>query len=96
MHLALIGIMMPAIMRTTLTVDDDLLRLAKQRAAAMHLPLVDIINRALRKGLQEDAPTRLAEPTLVYRVDAGPGPVPDLAAWAERLDDEELRRKAGL
>jgi hypothetical protein len=81
-------------MRTTLTVDDDLLHLAKQRAATLHLPLVEIINRALRKGLVEDAPSALAEATVVYW--AEPGPAPDLTAWTVRLDDEELRRKAGL
>ncbi len=81
-------------MRTTLTVDDDLLRLAKQRAASLHIPVVEVINRALRKGLLDDQPSRVAEATVVYR--AEPGPVPDLSAWSERLDDEELRRKAGL
>ena len=43
------GIMMP--IRTTLTLSDDLLRLARKRAADAHRPLKDVINEALRIGL---------------------------------------------
>lgn len=38
-------------MRTTLTLEDDVLRLAKQRAGELDRPLKDIINDALRLGL---------------------------------------------
>ena len=41
--------MMP--MRTTLTLHDDVLRLARQRAARQSRPLKDVINEALRLGL---------------------------------------------
>ena len=41
--------MMP--MRTTLTLHDDVLRLARQRAARQGRPLKDMINEALRVGL---------------------------------------------
>ena len=41
--------MMP--MRTTLTLPDDLMKLARKRAAAAHRTLKDVINEALRLGL---------------------------------------------
>jgi hypothetical protein len=39
------------LMRTTLTLDDDVLRTARRRAAAEERPLKDVINEALRLGL---------------------------------------------
>lgn len=81
-------------MRTTLSVEDDLLAQARARAAALRLPLAEVINRALRRGLAEDPAPRLAEPTLVYGDPAGPGP-DDVAlrALSARLDAQELERK---
>ena len=43
--------MMPV--RTTLTVSDDLLRLARRRAADSDRTLKDVVNEALRLGLEE-------------------------------------------
>jgi hypothetical protein len=40
-------------MRTTLTLDDALLRQAKKTAAQRHLPLKKVINDALRLGLEK-------------------------------------------
>jgi hypothetical protein len=91
-----LSIMMRIIMRTTLTVEDDLLRLARQRAAASGLTLVEVVNRALRRGLAEDQPVRLAEPTLVY---GDPAQRLDAATLAHRLqaiDGDDARRQAGL
>jgi Arc/MetJ family transcription regulator len=39
------------LMRTTLTLDDDLLRLAKRRAAEENRSLKEVVNDALRAGL---------------------------------------------
>ena len=39
------------LMRTTLTLQDDVLKLARQRAARENRPLKDVINEALRVGL---------------------------------------------
>ena len=39
------------LMRTTLTLQEDVLRLARNRAAREHRPLKDVINDALRVGL---------------------------------------------
>jgi hypothetical protein len=38
-------------MRTTLTLEDDVLKAAKRRAKAQDRPLKDVINEALRQGL---------------------------------------------
>ncbi len=37
--------------RTTLTLDDDVMRLARRRATDLDRPLKDVINDALRDGL---------------------------------------------
>jgi len=39
------------LMRTTLTLDDDVLKAAKRRAREQDRPLKDVINEALRQGL---------------------------------------------
>ena len=51
-------------MRTTLTLDDDVLDKAKDLAAKLHLPFRRVVNEALRVGLQavEEPPQ-----TLPYR-----------------------------
>jgi len=38
-------------MRTTLTLDDDVLKVARRRAREQDRPLKDVINEALRQGL---------------------------------------------
>jgi hypothetical protein len=42
------------LMRTTLTLHDDVLKLARHRAAQENRPLKDVINDALRVGLTPD------------------------------------------
>ena len=45
------------LMRTTLTLDDDVLKAARRRARDQDRPLKDVINEALRQGLAlADAP----------------------------------------
>ena len=86
--------MMLTIMRTTMTVDDDLLIIAKQRSLDFAVPVSDVINRALRRGLAEDPVPRTGEPTVTYGEPGDPGPSDDaLRAFSARLDDEELARK---
>jgi hypothetical protein len=46
------------LMRTTLTLDDDVSKLARRRAAEENRPLKEIINDALRAGLQADTTRR--------------------------------------
>lgn len=45
-------------MRTTLTIDDDVLDKAKEVAIKLHMPFRRVVNEALRTGLQtvEDPP----------------------------------------
>lgn len=45
-------------MRTTLTIADDLMKLARRRAAEQNRPLKDVINEALRIGLGPGQPGR--------------------------------------
>jgi hypothetical protein len=42
-------------MRTTLTLDDDLAGLLKQRARELDLPFKEVVNRMIRAGLGEEA-----------------------------------------
>jgi post-segregation antitoxin (ccd killing protein) len=88
-------------MRTTLTVDDDLLRRAKQRAAESGTSVVEVINHALRRGLEEEPVRRAAETGTVtfghvagHATRTGPDDAA-LRAWQERLDDENDRAKSG-
>ena len=48
-------------MRTTLTIDDDLAGLLKQRARELGVPFKEIVNRAIRAGLGEAVVTRRGE-----------------------------------
>ncbi|MFM2092542.1 MAG: hypothetical protein RLZZ127_3031 [Planctomycetota bacterium] len=79
--------------RTTMTIDDDVLAAARRRAAEAGLPLVEVVNRALRRGLAEDGPLRVAAPTVVYGAAV---PDPGLADRLAAADDDDLRRQAGL
>lgn len=86
--------MMLLVMRTTMTVDDDLLVIAKQRALDFAVPVSDVINRALRRGLAEDPVPRTGEPTVTYGDPGDRGPDDAaLRALSASLDDEELGRK---
>jgi hypothetical protein len=53
-------------MRTTLTIDDDLAGLLKQRARELGVPFKEVVNRTIRAGLGEAAKTcRGASPKTV-------------------------------
>lgn len=53
-------------MRTTLTIDDDLAALLKQRAREMGVPFKEAVNRTIRAGLGDTArPRRGAAPKTV-------------------------------
>lgn len=81
-------------MRTTLIIDDDLLRQAKLRAAEWKLTVSDVVNNALRECLGR--PVRAAPPfsLITYgrsskRVHHEPS---DFDAVLEREDQDRLRR----
>src|SRR5262249_26329811 len=66
--------MMPR-MRTTLTIDDDLAGLLKQRAREQGIPFKEAVNRTIRAGLGEEArPRRGAAPkTIAHSFGFKPG-----------------------
>ena len=75
-------------MRTTLVLDDGLLRQAKIRAAREGLTVSDIVNRALRETLDREEPEAPAFTMVTYgrggsAVDHEPA---DFAAELERED----------
>jgi hypothetical protein len=47
-------------MRTTLTIDDDVMKRARKKAAEEGRPLKDVINNALRFGLEAERAPRKA------------------------------------
>jgi hypothetical protein len=49
---------MMLVMRTTLTIDDDLAGILRQRARELGLPFKAMVNRTLRAGLGEEAKPR--------------------------------------
>jgi hypothetical protein len=54
------------LMRTTLTLDDDVLKAARRRAREQDRPLKEVINEALRQGLALGA--RRPEPSYTFRL----------------------------
>jgi putative antitoxin of VapBC-like toxin-antitoxin system len=81
---------MISIMRTTLSISDELLAAAKRRARERGQTLGEVVNAALRRELSEvETPT--AAPTVpVFRSGTGPRPGIDLRsnrALSEALDE---------
>jgi hypothetical protein len=84
-------------MRTTLTIDDDLAGL-KRRARDLGLPFKEVVNRAIRAGLGEQArPRRGAVPkTIPHSFGLRPGIDPDkLNQLADDLEAEAYAAAAG-
>jgi hypothetical protein len=83
-------------MRTTVRIDDDLLRDLKRRAQKEKTSLTSVVNQAIRNGLKASettirAPRRFRQKTFSM----GP-PLVDLTkalALAAELEDEELIRR---
>jgi len=78
-------------MRTTLVIDDALLRQAKRRAAERDLTVSDLVNEALRESFRETASA--APPfTLVTYGDARRRVRHEPADFAAELEGEDRRR----
>jgi hypothetical protein len=78
-------------MRTTVVIDDALLRLAKRRAAERDVTVSDVVNEALREALRER--TSSAPPfTFVTYGEAGRGLRHEPADFAAALEDEDRER----
>jgi hypothetical protein len=86
---------MMSTMRTTLRIDDDLLRELRERAAASRVSLARYVNEVLRRGLdapEPETPAPIEQPTFAM----GPARV-DLTkalSIADALEDEEVSRKS--
>ena len=85
-------------MRTTLTIDDDLAGLLKQRSRELSLPFRDVVNRTLRAGLGEAAkPRRHAAPkTIPHAFGFRPGiDLDKLNQLADELEAETYAANQG-
>ena len=87
-------------MRTTLTIDDELARLLKQRALETGRPFKEVVNEALRTGLEQSATAPLRRPYRLEPIAMGQparGIALDKALQlAGRLEDDELLSKLEL
>ena len=80
-------------MRTTLTIDDDLAGLLKQRARELGIPFKEAVNRTIRAGLGEAATMHRGRPpkTRPHSFGFRPGVDPDkLGQLADELEAEEM------
>ncbi|MDX2079443.1 MAG: hypothetical protein SFU53_01530 [Terrimicrobiaceae bacterium] len=83
-------------MRTTLTLDDDLAGILKKRSREFGRPFKEVVNSALRKGLQEELPFIQKAPPKVRSRALGllPGYDPDrMNQLVDELEAEEFLRK---
>lgn len=83
-------------MRTTVSIDDQLLAAAKERARRLGLTLGQVVNSALRRELAEDE-NREIVPVPVFRGGSGPRAGVDLRSnrsLSEILDEDvDLNRR---
>jgi len=87
--------MMPD-MRTTLTLDDDLAGLLKQRARELGIPFKEAVNRTIRAGIGEAVATRghPAPKTISHSFGFRPGiDLDKLAQLADELEAEAFAEK---
>jgi hypothetical protein len=83
-------------MRTTLTLDDDLAGLLKQRAREFGIPFKEAVNRTIRAGLGEAAAARNvpAPKTIPHSFGVRPGiDVDKLGQLADELEAEAFAEK---
>jgi hypothetical protein len=92
-------------MRTTLTLDDDLAGLLKQRARELGIPFKEAVNRTIRAGIGEATAARShpAPKTISHSFGFGAGidldKLGQLAdeleaeAFAEKIDDSARRKR---
>ncbi len=88
---------MMARMRTTLTLDDDLAGLLKQRAQELGVPFKEAVNRTIRTGLGDAAQARAhpAPKTVPHSFGFRPGVDLDkLGQLADELEAEAFAGKA--
>jgi len=87
--------MMPE-MRTTLTLDDDLAGLLKERARELGIPFKEAVNRTIRAGIGEASATRShpAPKTISHSFGFRPGiDLDKLGQLADELEAEAFAEK---
>ena len=84
-------------MRTTLTLDDDLAGLLKQRARELGIPFYEAVNRTIRTGIGEASGTRRhpAPKTISHSFGFRPGMISTNSgssrmSWRRRLSRKEF------
>jgi len=79
-------------MRTTLTIDDGLLRQLRQRALDSGKPFKQVVNETLQAGLRASAATRKPYvcPTFSIGEPRWPVNLDKALALADELEDEEI------
>jgi hypothetical protein len=84
-------------MRTTLTLEPDVVLKLKRRMAARKLTLKAAVNQALRAGLAvEDAPARVPFRVVPHSFGFKPGiDLDKLGQLADQLEAEDFARKLG-
>ena len=83
-------------MRTTITINDDLLRELRQRAHDTNSPFKEVVNKALRAGLRDSAKRKVSTPYKCKSFSLGYPPKADINRaldLAEQLESEEIARK---
>jgi hypothetical protein len=83
-------------MRTTLTLDDDLMGLLKQRARELGIPFKEAVNRTIRAGIGEGIATRghPAPKTISHSFGFRPGiDLDKLGQFADELETEAFAEK---
>ena len=82
-------------MRTTLTLDDDLAGLLKQRARELGIPFKEAVNRTIRAGIGEATATRQPAPkTISHSFGFRPGiDLDKLGQFADELEAEAFAEK---
>ncbi len=86
-------------MRTTLTIDDYLMRELKDKAHRMGKPLKQVVNETIRNGLQQTRKPTGRKPYVCKTFSMGYPPPADLdkaLALAMKLEDEEIIRKMNI
>lgn len=81
-------------MRTTIDIDDYLLRQLRQKAHDEGLPLKEVLNRVIHRGLEQPRPkARQPYRCPTFSMGAPLRPLDKALALADALEDEERARK---
>jgi hypothetical protein len=85
-------------MRTTVRIDDELLRRLKQQALAENVSLAKLMDRLLRRGLDQATNIQPASPfrQQTYPMGQALFDMNKALAFASDLEDEEILRKLAM